>query len=203
MYFPNIFSCIFKRKQKSISEHFPVISWKALVKGIREDFSKSINNLEAKCLRSGSFSMCPFMRYGLISREGRETQVLDLSQICVLWVSFLCLGKWNRAYYLHLPSYKMQKTEKVLEEKDINLYNLQSLWMLNYRTFLFLHNWLSFKYSLCIFQVYHVTQQTDSQAQAIWLASIHFENFINSCPLSSYLNTQKLDIWGKKNTLKL
>lgn len=47
--------------------------------------------------------------------------------------------------------------------------------------------------------MYHVTQQADSQAQAIWLASIHFENFINSCPLSSYLNTQKLDIWGKKH----
>lgn len=80
-----VFSCIFKRKQKSIFEHFPVICWKGLVKGVRAEFSKNIGKLEAECLWSESFSMCPLIRYGFMSWEGKVTQVLELSEAYALW----------------------------------------------------------------------------------------------------------------------
>lgn len=42
------------------------------MKGIRADFSKNINNLDAECLKSESFSMLPRMSYVCTSVTGRQ-----------------------------------------------------------------------------------------------------------------------------------
>lgn len=124
-----------------------------LGQGYRADFSKNVSNLDAECLRSESFSLCPVPRYGLVSWEEKVTQVLNWARSMLCGVSFLCLGKWilPTTHRCLVTKHRKQK-RYLLREKDMHLYNLQGLWMLNYRPFLFLHNWLRFKYSLCISQ---------------------------------------------------